>query len=1027
MFAQLIQFALSQRLLTCLLALLLVAFGSAALLQLPIDAYPDISPTQVKIIVKAPGMTPEEVETLITTPIEVELLGIPRQEILRSISKYALTSITLDFEEGTDIYWARQQVAERLNAVWGTLPGDVSGGLAPMSTPLSEMFMFTIDNAALTLEEKRFLLDWTIRPALRTVPGVADVNTLGGFVKTYEIAPRRSSMAQLGFSNEDLVAALAANNRNDGAGRMSQGEESILVRVPGAVGTLEDLRVIQVENAAGRRLPLAELADVTLGNLERYGVVTADAKGEAVQGQVVSLRGANAREVVTGVRVKLDELQSNLPAGTELRVFYDRSQLIDGAVYTVAKALIEAVVLVVVLLGLFLGNVRAALTVAVVLPLSALITFILMHLMDMSANLMSLGGLVIAIGMLVDSSIVVVENIVSALAHAREKNSRLPRLHLVYRAVKDVAVPVTSGILIIVIVFLPLLSLQGLEGKLFGPVTMTIVFALLGSLVLAFTLIPVVASFVLRAEGHDDPWLSRKIAGLYQPLLNKALDQPRYILAGAAALLVLTFVLFPFVGKTFMPTMDEGDLIIQLESIPTINLDASARIVHQVEAAILAQVPEVVRVVARSGSDELGLDPMGLNETDMFLQLKPRDEWEVATKAELEEKLRQVMQQFQGINFGFTQPIDMRVSEMLTGSRGDVAIKIFGPELHRLNQYASEVERIIGQVPGSIDSVATINEGAQYLQVTVDRIRAGQLGLNIDQLQARLRSEIEGLRVGTIVEGSARVPLVLRYRKGQGDGVALLQQSFINLPDGGVIPLADIASIERVEGPVSISREAGQRFAVVRTNVEERDLVGFVEEAQAAVAAQLPMEEGYTMDWGGQFENQQRHRHHQHQARRCALLLIAFILFLTFRSLKQTLIILSNIPFALTGGLIALWLTGEFISVPASVGFIALLGIAVLNGVVMMSHFNYLAAKGLAMEHVVREGAMRRLRPVMMTASICAIGLVPLLLATGPGSEVQKPLAIVVVGGLISSTLLTLFLLPLIYRHFHAHHPAARS
>jgi len=1019
MLARLVQFALSQRLVTCLLALLLVGVGSNAMLKLPIDAFPDISPTQVKIIIKAPGMTPEEIESLITTPVEVELLGIPSQDILRSISKYALSSITLDFVEGTDIYWARQQVAERLNAVWGDLPGDISGGLAPMSTPLSEMFMFTIDNPALTLEQRRFLLDWTIRPTLRTVPGVADVNALGGFVKTWEVSPRRNSMAQLGFSNADIEAALAANNRNDGAGRMDQGEEAILVRVPGAVTALEDLRNIQVENSAGERLPLAELADVRLGTLERYGVVTADAKGEAVQGLVVGLRGANAREVVTAVRSKLEELEVNLPEGTELRVFYDRSNLINSAVSTVAKALIEAVVLVVVLLGLFLGNVRAALTVAVVLPLSALFTFIMMNMMDMSANLMSLGGLVIAIGMLVDSSIVVVENIVSALGQAAHNRSRLPRLHIVYRAVKDVVVPVFAGILIIVIVFLPLLSLQGLEGKLFGPVTMTIVFALLGSLLLSLTLIPVVASYVIKAEGHDDPWLSRTLAALYEPLLDRALGRPVYVLGLAGALLVLTVVLFPLVGKTFMPTMDEGDLIIQIESIPTVNLETTARIIHQIEDAIIANVPEVERVVARSGSDELGLDPMGLNESDLFLQLRPREEWEVDDKAVLEDKLRTVMGQFPGVNFGFTQPIDMRVSEMLTGSRGDVAIKIFGHELGQLNDYAGEVERIVSGVDGSIDTVATINEGAQYLQVAIDRTRAGRLGLNVEDLQMRLRSEIEGMRVGTIIEGNARVPLVLRYHQEQGDGESLLAQSFINLPDGSVIPLGDIAHIERVEGPVSISREMGQRFAVVRTNVEGRDLVGFVQEAQAAVADQLPLLEGYTMEWGGQFENQQRAAGRLMLVVPVALMLIAFILFLTFGSFKQTLIILSNIPFALTGGLIALWLTGEFISVPASVGFIALLGIAVLNGVVMMSHFNYLAAKGLAMAEVVREGALRRLRPVMMTASICAMGLVPLLLATGPGSEIQKPLAIVVVGGLISSTLLTLFLLPIIYRHFH--------
>ncbi len=1019
MFSGLIQFALSQRLLTLLLALLLIGVGGSALLKLPIDAFPDISPTQVKIIIKSPGMTPEEVEALITQPVEVELLGIPKQEILRSISKYALSSITLDFSEGTDIYWARQQVAERLNNVWGDLPGTISGGLAPMSTPLGDMFMFTIDNDALTLEQKRYLLDWTIRPALRSVPGVADVNALGGFVKTYQVIPRREYMNSLKFSDADLVTALKANNRNDGAGRIDQGEEAMLVRVAGAITTLEDIRAIQVGNSAGKRVALADLADVKLGTLERYGTVTADAEGEAVQALVIGLRGANARDVVNLVRDKLAVLEPTLPAGTSTNIFYDRSVLIKGAVHTVAEALLEAVVLVLVLLGLFLGNIRAALTVAVVLPLSALFTFILMNAMGMSANLMSLGGLVIAIGMLVDSSIVIVENIVSGLAHAQGRKHATPMLHLVFRAVKDVAVPVTAGIATIIIVFLPLLSLQGLEGKLFGPVTLTIVFALVGSLVLSLTVIPVVASYLIKSDGHDEPWLSRKLTSVYSPLLTKVLARPRGLLIGAGILLVASLMLLPFVGKTFMPTMDEGDLIIQLESIPSINLNSTIHNVQQVEQALKAAVPEIVRIVSRSGADEIGLDPMGLNETDMFLQLKPREEWQVGSKKALEDKLRAVMTGFPGINFAFTQPIDMRVSEMLTGSRGDVAIKIFGNDIALLNRYADEVSAAIGSVKGSIDTIATINKGAQYLQISIDRLRAGQLGLNADELQARLRAEIEGSHVGTVIEGTARVPLMLRYRSLQGDGFEQLSNDFINLPGGGMIPLSELARIEPIEGPVAINREGGKRFAVVRTNVEGRDLVGFVEEAKQAVASKVNFETGYRLEWGGQFENQQRAAARLMLVVPVALLLIAFLLFLTFRSIKQTLIILSMIPFALTGGLIALWLTGEFISVPASVGFIALLGIAVLNGVVMLSYFNQLAAKGMAVAEVVREGAVRRLRPVMMTASICAIGLVPLLLASGPGSEIQKPLAIVVVGGLISSTLLTLFLLPVIYRHFH--------
>ena len=1022
MLAQIIQFALSQRLLIGLLTLLLLGLGGNALRHIAIDAYPDISPTQVKIIIKAPGMTPEEVESLITQPIEVELLGIPQQTMLRSISKYALTAITLDFAEGTDIYWARQQVTERLNNLWDQLPGGISGGLAPMSTPLGDMFMFTVDNQDMSLTEKRYLLDWTIRPALRTVEGVADVNSLGGFVKTYEVAPRRDALVTMGVSTEALIQALENNNSNDGAGRLDQGEEAILVRVAGALQSLEDIANIRVLNHAGESIALQQLADIRLGSLERYGSVTVDGEGEAVQGLVIGLRGANARHIVSGVKAKLAELQPTLPEGTRINVFYDRSNLIERAVTTVGKALIEAVVLVLIVLGLFLGNIRAAITVASVLPLAALFTFYMMNSPGMSANLMSLGGLVIAIGMLVDSAIVIVENMVSQLAHQKQQadnNQRLPRLHILFRAVKDVAVPVTSGVAIIIIVFLPLLTLQGLEGKLFVPVALTIVFALVGALLLSFTVIPVIASLLLKQTSEEEPWLSRKLISLYQPLLAKALQRPAPVVVLALILLVAAGAITPWIGKTFMPTMDEGDIIVQLESIPSVNLSANVRMVQQVEKALLENVPEIERVVSRSGSDEIGMDPMGLNETDVFLQLRPSDQWQVQSKAALQEKMRQVLDQFPGINFGFTQPIDMRVSEMLTGSRGDVAIKVFGPDLATLNQLAQDISSKVETIAGAVDTNATLNEGAQYLQINVNRIRAGQMGLDADQLQRRLRSELEGMPLGSIIEQSARVPLMLRFDNPVGDGVAQLRNNLITLEDGRAVPLSQVARVERIEGPVGISRERGQRFAVIRTNVAERDLVGFVEEAKAIIAEQVPLPAGYTLSWGGQFENQQRAAARLITVIPVALGLITLLLFVTFGSIKQTAIILSNIPFALIGGLMALFVTGEFLSVPASVGFIALLGIAVMNGVVMLSHFNHLLAKGLPISEVVQQGAVRRLRPVLMTATTCALGLVPLLLASGPGSEIQKPLAIVVIGGLISSTLLTLFLLPIIYRQFH--------
>jgi cobalt-zinc-cadmium resistance protein CzcA len=1014
--ARLIQFALSQRVLVLLLAVLLIGIGYNAFRQLPIDAFPDVSPTQVKVIVKAAGMTPEEVESRITAPIEVELLGIPDQVMLRSVAKYALTDITVDFREGTDIYWARQQVAERLAGVWDELPADIEGGIAPMTTPLGEMFMFTVEGD-LDIMQRRTLLDWIIRPALRTVPGVADVNALGGYVRSFEVVPDAVRMAARGISADMLEAALAANNRNDGAGRMGEGEETLLVRSQGRIRDLDDVRAIVVAGRDGMPITVGDIATVRIGALTRYGAVTQDGREEMVQGLVLGLRGANAREVVDGVRAKLDEIAPALPDGVSVRVFYDRGDLVDKAVGTVSRALAEAIVLVLILLVLFLGDLRAALTVALVLPLAALFTFFLMQQVGMSANLMSLGGLAIAIGMLVDAAVVVVENIATRLSD-RRKAERLPRLHVVYRAVREVSVPVTSGIGIIIIVFLPLMTLQGLEGKLFKPVALTIVFALSGSLLLSLTVIPVLSSFLLGRIVHEEPWLPRKLHALYEPALRWALGHTRIMVAGAVAALAATAVIYLFIGKTFMPTMDEGDIIVQLEKLPSITLEKSVDFDMRVERAILKAVPEVTRIVARVGSDEIGMDPMGLNETDVFMVLRPRDEWRMDTKEALIEEIRKVLEHFPGIAYGFTQPIEMRVSEMLTGVRGDVAVKLFGPELDVLNARAAEIAEALRRVDGAEDVFASQNEGVQYLALEIDRKSAGRLGLSGDELQRLLRSQLEGITVGIVREGIRRTPLLVRSADDAAGTPEQLAALPVVLADGESVSLGSIADIRRVEGVVAVGRERGQRFTVVRSNVSGRDLVGFVNDARAVVAADVKLPPGYYVEWGGQFENQQR------AAARLAIVvpasvgLIFLLLFSTFGSVRQALLVLTNIPFALIGGVVGLWITGEFLSVPASVGFIALLGIAVLNGVVLVSYFNQLAERGLPLEQVVVEGASRRLRPVMMTASIAAFGLVPLLFASGPGSEIQRPLAIVMIGGLITATVLTLFILPILYRRF---------
>ncbi|MFA5912813.1 MAG: CusA/CzcA family heavy metal efflux RND transporter [Burkholderiales bacterium] len=1017
MLARVIEFGLTQRLLMLLLTLLLIGGGAYALKNLPIDAFPDVSSTQVKIIIKAPGMTPEEVEARIAAPIEAELLGIPNKKMLRSVSKYALTDITLDFEDGTDIYWARNQVGERLANAMKDLAPNISGGMAPITTPLGEMLMFTIEGGGLSLAERRSLLDWVIRPALRTLPGVADVNSLGGLVRSFEVVPDNAALQARGISQDQLQRALETNNRNDGAGRLGDGEEVLLVRAEGAIKTLDDLRAIVIAAKDGMTVRVGDVAAVRIGALTRYGTVTKDGTGEAVEGLVLGLRGANAQKVVDGVHAKLKELAPLLPKGVSTQIFYDRGNLVERAVGTVTKALMEAIVLVVVLLLLFLGNLRAALVVAAVLPLAALITFILMSWFGLSANLMSLGGLAIAIGMLVDAAVVVVENIVSHLAHDNSIK-KLPYLHVVYRAVREVAAPVLSGILVIIVVFLPLLTLQGLEGKLFIPVALTIVFALAGSLVLSLTVIPVLSSFFLKQASHDDPWLVRISLKIYEPALRWALLNQRKVVAAALAGIALTAAVYVQIGKSFMPTMDEGDLIIGVEKLPSISLQESAALDLRLQKEIMARVPEVKGVVARVGSDELGLDPMGLNQTDTFLMLKPRNAWRKPDKEWLMDQLRAVLADFPGLAYSFTQPIDMRVSEMIIGVRGDVAVKLFGTDLETLNGLSARIETLLKGVKGSEDVYRVMNDGVQYLKVEVDRLAAGRMGFSVDEIENALRVQLEGVTVGTVLEGNRRTPVLLRGADELRLSPARFAEIRLTSGEGRNVPLSAVARLQRVAGPVKIDRENASRYVVVQANVRGRDLVGFVEEAKQAVAQQISLPSGYSTVWGGQFENQQRAAARLAIVVPVALGLIFMLLFSTFGSLRQAALVFANIPFALIGGVFALWLSGEYLSVPASVGFIALLGIAVLNGVVMVSYFNQLHAQGMPLAQVVIEGAKRRLRPVMMTAGITAFGLVPLLFASGPGSEIQKPLAIVVIGGLVSSTLLTLILLPMFYQRY---------
>ncbi len=1016
MMRTLIEKALSLRLAVIGLAVILAGIGAWSFARLPIDAFPDISSTQVKIILRAPGMTPEEVESRVITPIEMEMLGIPDQSVLRSVAKYAIADITIDFEDGTDIYWARQQVSERLNSVMDDLPDTVEGGMAPISTPLSDMYMFTLEGPQ-DLAEKRRVLDWIIRPALRTVPGVADVNALGGYVETFEVAPDNSALAAAGLSTADLADAIASDNRNDGAGRLTTGEEALIVRSTGAIETLEDLANTVVRADGGAVIRLGDVADVRTGSLTRYGAVTRDGTGEAVQGLVIGLRGADASQVVSGVEQRLGEIAPSLPEGMEVDVFYDRSNLIERAVGTVESALLEATVLVVILLLLFLGDLRASVIVALALPMAALLTFIFMRAIGLTANLMSLGGLAIAVGMLVDGAVVVVENVVERLSD--RKHARMGKAYNILHATLEVAKPVASGLAIIAIVFLPLLTLEGLEGKLFSPVALTIVLALLSALLLSLTLIPVIAYYLLKVkEGEHEPWLMRKISPRYSRLLAGSFARKPLVYGIAAASLVVTGIAYTMTGKTFLPVMDEGSVVMQLAKLPSVSLDHSVEGDLAIERAIMEEVPEVEAIIARVGSDEIGLDPMGLNESDAFLQLAPRDEWRVQDKDWLVDQLRGVMERFPGIEPSFTQPIDMRTSEMLTGARGDLAIKLFGPDLAELSRLAGEIQARLETIEGTSEAMTVANDTVDYMQLDIDRVAAGRLGMPVTGLQDMMRAQVEGMHAGVVADGNRRIPIVVRGEGSHADTPQAFADQLYQSPTGQLVRASDVARVSLTEGPVKLEHENGSRFALVQAFVSGRDLVGYVEEARADIAQNVPLPAGYRLEWGGQFENQQRASARLGIVLPVSVLLIFGILYFTLGSVRASLLILTNIPFAMVGGMIALALSGEYLSVPASVGFIALFGIAVLNGLVMVTYFRQLRSNGVPLAEAVRQGAERRLRPVLMTASIAAFGLVPLLFATGPGSEIQKPLAIVVVGGLVSATLLTLVLLPILYERF---------
>ncbi|GAA7137852.1 efflux RND transporter permease subunit [Helicobacter pylori] len=1006
MLASIIEFSLRQRIIVIVGAILVLFFGTYSFIHTPVDAFPDISPTQVKIILKLPGSSPEEMENNIVRPLELELLGLKGQKSLRSISKYSISDITIDFDDSVDIYLARNIVNERLSSVMKDLPVGVEGGMAPIVTPLSDIFMFTIDGN-ITEIEKRQLLDFVIRPQLRMISGVADVNSIGGFSRAFVIVPDFNDMARLGVSISDLESAVRVNLRNSGAGRVDRDGETFLVKIQTASLSLEDIGKITVSTNLGH-LHIKDFAKVISQSRTRLGFVTKDGVGETTEGLVLSLKDANTKEIITQVYQKLEELKPFLPSGVSINVFYDRSEFTQKAIATVSKTLIEAVVLIIITLFLFLGNLRASVAVGVILPLSLSVAFIFIKLNNLTLNLMSLGGLIIAIGMLIDSAVVVVENAFEKLS----ANTKTTKLHAIYRSCKEIAVSVVSGVVIIIVFFVPILTLQGLEGKMFRPLAQSIVYALLGTLVLSITIIPVVSSLVLKATPHSETFLTRFLNRIYAPLLEFFVHNPKKVILGAFVFLIASLSLFPFVGKNFMPALDEGDVVLSVETTPSISLDQSKDLMLNIESAIKKHIKEVKTIVARTGSDELGLDLGGLNQTDTFISFIPKKEWSVKNKDELLEKIMDSLKDFKGINFSFTQPIEMRISEMLTGVRGDLAVKIFGDDIGELNKLSFQIAQALKGIKGSSEVLTTLNEGVNYLYVTPNKESMADVGITSDEFSKFLKSALEGLIVDVIPTGISRTPVMIRQESDFASSITKIKSLALTSKYGVLVPITSIAKIEEVDGPVSVVRENSMRMSVVRSNVVGRDLNSFVEEAKKVIAQNIKLPPSYYITYGGQFENQQRANKRLSTVIPLSILAIFFILFFTFKSIPLALLILLNIPFAVTGGLIALFVVGEYISVPASVGFIALFGIAVLNGVVMIGYFKELLLQGKSVEECVLLGAKRRLRPVLMTACIAGLGLLPLLFSHSVGSEVQKPLAIVVLGGLVTSSALTLLLLP---------------
>jgi len=1019
----LIRFAVAQRLLVLLAVALLIGAGIYSLKNLPIDAVPDVTNVQVQVLTAAPALSPLDIERQITFPVEVAMSGLPDIEEIRSVSKFGLSAVTVVFDDSVNIYFARQLVLERLAQAREQIPPEIGAPeMGPISTGLGEIYQYELkakkpeefDATAL-----RTIQDWSVRRQLLGVPGVTEVNSFGGFEKQYQVRLDPAQLQAYGLSLRDVFEAVARNNANVGGAYIEKDAEQYLLRGIGLVDSPDDIGMIVVKTGKdGVPIFVRDVGEVVAGATVRQGAVTSNGEGEIVAGIAMMLKGENSRSVVERVKARVAEIRKTLPKGVELIPFYDRTELIDRTIWTVAKNLIEGAIFVIVVLILLLGNWRGALVVATIIPLSMLFAAILMRVFNVSGNLMSLGAL--DFGLIVDGAVVMVENAVRRRAEAQHEGSKEPPERTILDACLEVARPVVFAVAIIAIVYLPILSLTGIEGKMFKPMALTVVFALIGSLLLSLTYVPAMLTFVLRGQvAETESPIIRIARRWYEPARAFMMRRRIPALTVALVLVIVSGALFPFLGAEFIPRLDEGSLAVQIARLPSVSLTESVRIGTETEK-VLKSFPEVTTVISKTGRAEVATDPMGVEVSDLYVALKPHDEWTTTkSREELIEKMSEALEnKVPGAAFSFSQPIELRVSELISGVRSDVAIKLFGDDLDTLKTEGEKIARVVSKVSGAEDVKVEQISGLPQLQIKPNRAAIARYGINVEAVNDLVESIVAGKQAGLVYEGEQRFNLVVRLNENAGRDVETIKGLLVSAPNGARIPLAQVADISLVEGPAQISREDTRRRIVVELNVRGRDIGSFVKDAQAAIDREIKLPAAYYIKWGGQFENLQRASERLLIVVPLALFLIFVLLFTTFNSLKQAVLIYTGIPFAIVGGVFALALRGLPFSISAGVGFIALFGVAVLNGVVMVSAINRLREEGRSVADAVREGADTRLRPVLMTALVASLGFIPMAIATSAGAEVQRPLATVVIGGLITSTLLTLLLLPTLYGWF---------